>query len=294
MRTFICSVLALLSCQSILAAENTYPRGELLMEPAQLQQAPADEFVVLDVRSQEEYRQGHIPGAHRVDVGAWKEAFAVDKDPGAWAERIGELGITRDSTVVLYDQGLSSNAARIWWILRYWGVEDARLLNGGWAQWKATGGDVQTETPQSPEPVEFEPAPNENRLATLSSLLDQLDFASLQILDVRSEAEFCGIAQRSNQRGGAIPGATNLEWSELIDPETQRFKTADELRQLFASKGVDLDQPLTTHCQSGGRASVMAFALELMGADKVRNYYAGWSEWGNTDQTPVVKPEPKK
>lgn len=263
------------------------------MEPAQLQQAPADEFIILDVRAEKDYREGHVPGAQRVDVGEWKKAFADNKSAEAWAERIGELGITRDSKVVLYDDNRNKSAARIWWILRYWGVEDARLLNGGWAQWQTSDGAIQKETPPAPEAAEFTPIPNKQRLVTTASLLDQLDSPSLQILDTRSEAEYCGIAKQTNQKGGAIPGAVHLEWSELIDPQTQRFKTADQLRQLFQRKGVVLDQPLTTHCQSGGRASVMVFGLELMGAENVQNYYAGWSEWGNIDQTPVVQPDPK-
>ena len=293
MRTLLCSLLALLSCPALLAAESDYPRGEMLMEPAELQEAPADAFVVLDVRAEDDYQQGHIPGALHVDIGKWKADFAENKDPGMWAQRIGGLGITRDTKVVVYDQGVSSSAGRLWWILRYWGVRDARLLNGGWAQWKKSGGAVQQEAPVEPEPAEFMPAANEDRLVTTAELLEQLG-GGAKIVDTRSEAEHCGIDSRSNRRGGAIPGATHLEWSELIDAESGRLKTAKELRQLFTSKGIDLDQPVTTHCQSGGRASVMVFALELMGADDVRNYYAGWGEWGNTDQTPVVKPEPKE
>ena len=76
-----------------------------------------------------------------------------------------------------------------------------------------------------------------------------------------------------------------------MNQETHRFKSPHELRELFAQAGIDLKRPTLTHCQSGGRASVMVFALELMGAEHVRNYYRGWSEWGNLDETPIVKPE---
>ena len=90
---------------------------------------------------------------------------------------------------------------------------------------------------------------------------------------------------------GAIPGAKHLEWDDLIDSETQRFKLADELSRLFREAGIDPTKPVTTHCQSGGRASVMAFALELMGDDQVRNYYRGWSQWGNESDTPIETPQ---
>ena len=99
--------------------------------------------------------------------------------------------------------------------------------------------------------------------------------------------------KRDNKRGGAIPGAKHLEWSDLIDEETQRFKRPEELRRLFDQAGIDLTRPTVSHCNGGGRASVMAFGLELMGAQDVRNYYRGWGEWGNTPGVPVEIPVAK-
>ena len=95
------------------------------------------------------------------------------------------------------------------------------------------------------------------------------------------------------ERGGSIPGATHLEWSDVLDPKTRRFKTPATLAKLFKDAGVNLGRPQVTYCQSGGRAAVLAFALELMGAREVRNYYRSWSEWGNAADTPVVTPKKK-
>ena len=92
----------------------------------------------------------------------------------------------------------------------------------------------------------------------------------------------------------AIPGAKHLEWIDLIDKQTQRFKAADQLRTLFAAAEIKLDRPTATHCQGGGRAAVMAFGMELMGASSVANYYASWGEWGNADDTPIVPGKPTK
>ena len=114
--------------------------------------------------------------------------------------------------------------------------------------------------------------------------------ASVQIVDARSEAEHCGDDPLKNARAGAIPGAKHLEWSALIDKETARFKPADEIARLFAEAGIDPKKPTVTHCQSGGRASVMAFGLELMGGERVANDDRGWSEWGNADGTPIETP----
>ncbi len=183
---------------------------------------------------------------------------------------------------------------RIWWILRYWGAPDVRLLNGGWVGWKAAGLSIEADKPRTVEPRVFQATPYAKRLSSKRQLLDGLKDKTLQIVDARSQAEFCGIDKQTNKRAGAIPGARQLEWIDLIDKKTQRFKTADQLRAIFREAGIELDKPTATHCQSGGRASVMAFALELMGATEVSNYYAGWGEWGNADDTPVVVPLPKK
>ena len=124
-------------------------------------------------------------------------------------------------------------------------------------------------------------------------MLKSLKGGGLQIVDARSEKEFCGTEKLTNNRAGAIPGAKQLEWIDLLDRDTHRFKPPADLRKLFAAAGVALDRPTATHCQSGGRAAVMAFALELMGADGVSNYYRSWAEWGNAADTPVVPGTPR-
>ena len=100
-----------------------------------------------------------------------------------------------------------------------------------------------------------------------------------QIVDARADNEYAG---------GAIPGALNLEWKNVIDTKTQRFKSAAELEQIFKKAGIDLAKPTVAHCQSGARSSVMVFAMELMGAADARNYYRSWAEWGSATDTPKV------
>jgi thiosulfate/3-mercaptopyruvate sulfurtransferase len=105
--------------------------------------------------------------------------------------------------------------------------------------------------------------------------------------------EYCGDT-RTAKRNGAIPRARHLEWKDLIDPKTSRFKPPAEMTRLFKAAHINLDRPTVTYCQSGGRAAVLAFTLELMGAKNVRNYYRSWAEWGNDEDTPIEKPKPKK
>ena len=146
----------------------------------------------------------------------------------------------------------------------------------------------------SPAATKFAAQSQADRLATKQKLLDSLKDKSLQIVNARSEGEFCGVEKMTNKRAGAIPSAKHLEWIDLLDKKTQRFKTAAEIDKLFAAAGIDLKAKTATHCQSGGRASVMAFGLELMGAKDVSNYYRSWSEWGNADDTPIVPGKPSQ
>ncbi|MGA2618130.1 MAG: sulfurtransferase [Thermoguttaceae bacterium] len=283
------AVLALVHCSALAADKTEYPRPELLLEPTALAKPEiGKQFVVLDARARKAFDENRVPGARWVDAVAWAKAFGSGKDAEAWSRRIGSLGIDRDSKVVVYDSSSSKDAARIWWILRYWGVEEVRLLNAGWTGWKAAGLPLEADEPQTPTPRTFQATPQSKRLATKGQLLAALKDKSLQIVDARSDAEFCGIDKQKNKRAGAIPGAKHLEWIDLIDKKTQRFKSADQLRTLFREAGVELESPTATHCQSGGRAAVMAFAMELMGATSVSNYYASWGEWGNADDTPIV------
>jgi thiosulfate/3-mercaptopyruvate sulfurtransferase len=274
--------------------EDIYPRPELLIEPTQVAKPEiAKKYVILDARDITKYKKGHVPHALWVDHEQWAKAFGHGKDTAGWEKRIGGLGIGPHTKVVVYDDNFTKDAARIWWILRYWNVEEVRLLNGGWVGWKA--GNHQTEnTETTPTPVKFEAKALPDRLATKEQLLDSLKDGKLQIVDARSEKEFCGIEKLTNKRAGAIPGAKQLEWIDLIDKETHRFRSASDMRKLFEQAGIALDKPTATHCQSGGRAAVMTFGLELMGAKNVSNYYPSWSEWGNADDTPVVPGNPRE
>lgn len=263
-----------------------FPRADLLIEPADLA-APVAGRLVLDVRPRKDHDAGHIPDALWIDIKAWDKAFA-EPEVGAWSRRLGEAGLDPTAVVVVYGGDDVRDAARLWWILKYWGFADVRLLNGGWSAWRD----------RHPEKVSREPTPFTGRtvrltprreiLATKSQLLKSLGTDRPQIIDARSAGEYCGDTTTA-KRNGMIPGAVHFEWTETIDPKTRRFKSADELAALIRDRKIDLDKQAVTYCQSGGRAAVVAFTLELMGGKQVRNYYKSWSEWGNAEDTPVEK-----
>ncbi|MBX7106088.1 MAG: sulfurtransferase [Gemmataceae bacterium] len=270
-----------------------YARPELLIDPLVPEHAgKLKASLILDVRPKAGYDAGHAPGSRWVDIAEWTRAFGAGDDAAGWSKRISALGISADSPVVVLDDVRSRDAARVWWILRYWGVKDVRILNGGWSGWTAAKFPVDAAAPRIVATT-FQATPATKRHISKTQLLKTIPTGTMQLVDARSTAEHCGTQKMNNKRGGAMPGAKHLDWVDLLD-KSGRFKSADELTKLFAAAGIDPKAPSATYCQSGGRASVMAFALELMGNNEVANYHASWAEWGNADDTPIVTPPDKK
>jgi thiosulfate/3-mercaptopyruvate sulfurtransferase len=278
---------ALFVSLAIAATPHAYPNPSLLLQPGDLAKASGD-YRLLDVRSRDAFEKGHAPGAIWVDVAAWSKAFNADPDDATgWSKRLGGYGIDADKSIVVMGDALNESA-RVWWLLRYWGCSDVKLVDGGWTGYVDAGGPV-TIVQAKPRQTTPNLTAHHERLETKGQLLDALKGKPPQIVDARSTAEYCGTKETA-ARNGSIPGAINLEWTEVLDPKTKRFKSPADLKALIAERHIDVDRPVVTYCQSGGRAAAVAFTLELMGGKQVGNYYKSWAEWGNAADTPVVKP----
>jgi thiosulfate/3-mercaptopyruvate sulfurtransferase len=241
---------------------------------------------LIDARPQTDYEKGHIPGAVWADTKAAEKLAARPgglEDKNAWEAWIARLGLTPETEVLVYDANRQLDAARLWWLLSYLGVEKAGLIDGNFPLWQRQGRPVSTERVDV-DPKPFRVAIRTARHATRSEVLEALRTRSAQILDARSMPEHTGAEARS-RRGGHIPGACPLEWNQLVDQDG-RFLDETALRAKLQRSGIKPGEPVITHCQGGGRASVDAFVLERLGSP-TRNYYLGWSDWGNTDETPV-------
>jgi thiosulfate/3-mercaptopyruvate sulfurtransferase len=241
---------------------------------------------LIDARPRAEYEKGHIPGA------VWVDAHALEKmaaQPGAltdkalWEEWIAPLGLGPETEVLVYDAKRQLDAARLWWLLRYLGAEKVGLIDGNFPLWAAEGRPVTADVPQV-APRSFEVVFQSDRHATKDDVLAAIDSKSSFIVDARSTDEYTGAEKRA-RRGGHVPAACHLEWNNLVDKDG-RFIAEEEARAKLAKIGVEPDQPVITHCQGGGRASVNAFVLERLGF-QTRNYYLGWSDWGNAAETPI-------
>jgi thiosulfate/3-mercaptopyruvate sulfurtransferase len=214
----------------------------LLIEPAELQKRlQRKRLRIVDTRSQEQYAEGHIPGAVLVDVQGWKELGRSKggfQNVKAWSDLVGEFGIEPDSQVVVYGSRLS-NTARIWWMLKYLGLKDVMILNGGWNLWANENRPTSAAMP-SIIATDFTAKFQADRLEEMDTLEESLRTGNVTVVDARSDDEFTGKEVRG-KRGGHIPGAVHLEWNELV-AEDGRFKTTEQLNELFLKRGILPDE----------------------------------------------------
>jgi thiosulfate/3-mercaptopyruvate sulfurtransferase len=218
----------------------------MLIEPEELQKKlNQPRLRILDTRPLAEYAKGHVPGAVRVDVKAWQDLGKKEsgfRDTKAWGEKVGQLGIGHDSLVIVYGSALT-DTARIWWTLKYLGHPNVAILDGGWQLWAKEKRPTDTTLPVI-EAVKFDPKFQADRLEEIESLKKSLKSGNATVVDARSKDEFTGKEVRG-KRGGHIPGARHLEWKELLT-EDGRFKTQDQLRELFRQRGIHPDQTAVT------------------------------------------------
>jgi len=231
---------------SVFASDPSDKPNPMLTQPAELRKKLSEPGVrVLDTRPQAEYAKGHVPGAVPVDVKGWQELGKKEggfRDAKAWGEQVGRLGIGRDTHVVVYGSSLP-DTARVWWTLKYLGLRDVAVLDGGWELWVKEKQPTATDSPKVGE-VKFEPKFQADRLEEIDSLKESVRSGKVTVVDARSPDEFTGMEVRG-KRGGHIPGAKNLEWKELL-ADDGRFKSPEELRELFRRRGIDPSQTAVT------------------------------------------------
>ncbi len=244
------------------------------------------------------YDQGHISGAVGFN---WKKELQdqVVRAPLSKAhleELLGRAGVSNDTTIVLYGDNNNWFAAWALWILKYYGHEDVRLLDGGRVKWLADKREITTEVPSYSQATYHAGEPKTNIRALRDQVLSHIGHSHVALVDVRSPGEYSGellapanLPQEGAQRGGHIPGAANIPWGQAVR-EDGTFKSADELRALYGGKGVTPDKEVIAYCRIGERSSHTWFALHyLLGYPQVRNYDGSWTEWGSLIGVPIEK-----
>ena len=268
----------------------TYAHPEQLVDTDWVAAHAADANVrIVDMR-QAGYADGHVVGAVYVSPGAIRDAKAPPTflpTPAAFEEMMAKLGISDTTRVVVYDERGGIYAARLWWILNYYGHANVALMNGGWVKWTAEHRASSTVTP-TPAAGTFTARPQPHWVATASDVVAAIDQPGVKIIDARTQGEIEGRDLRNIKRGGFVPSSIPVYWEELLNAQAKTFKPADELKTIYEVRGIVPSQEVIVYCQVGMRASVDLFALHLIGYDKLRNYYGAWEEWGNRDDLPLA------
>jgi thiosulfate/3-mercaptopyruvate sulfurtransferase len=279
--TLIAATLTLASGQTMAAGPlSTFAEVQAKLDSPNLR--------LLDVRPRPEYDKGHAPGAVWVDS---KAAQTLAGRPGgltdraAWEAWIAPLAIGPKTEVLIFDGAKQLDAARLWWLLSYLGVEHVGLIDGNFPLWKSKGKPVTMEAANI-KPVPFSVTFLASHIATRQDVLTSLKSGEGKVVDARSVEEYTG-EKKSSKRGGHIPAACRLEWTDLVDKDGV-FLEESALKVRLDALGIKPGEPVITHCQGGGRASVDAFAIGRLG-HPTRNFYLGWSDWGNADETPVTE-----
>jgi len=274
---------------TLLAAAYVHP--EQLVDTEWVAAHAADANVrIVDMR-QSGYAEGHVPGAVPLSPVAIRDAKAPPTflpTPAAFEAMMAKLGIGDATRVIVYDERGGIYGARLWWILSYFGHPNVALMNGGWIKWTAEHRPTSTDVP-APAPSKFTARPHPEMVATAADVVASINKPGVKIVDARTTAEIEGRDLRGIRRGGFIESSVPVYWEDLLDPQTKTFKSADEIRTLYESRGVLPSQQVIAYCQVGMRASVDLFALHLIGYSQLRNYYGAWEEWGNRDDLPVVR-----
>jgi len=253
-----------------------------------------DPPLIIDLSSRTQYETGHIPGAIH---GWWQDGMELHapvygrlisdrSGPMARQRWLQTLGVTRDRSVVVYDDTGGRAAARLVWILEYMGIDDASVLDGGLAAWKRFGLPV-TSAETVPSPVDVISADRDlSRLMATDELIDRLGDPSLSIVDVRGDAELADDLN-GTIRTGRLPRAIALPWTSLYRDDGVQLRSSAQLREIFTAAGLALEDEIVLYGQFGIDTGRVWLALAAAGYERVRIYDDGWAYWSSRDELPI-------
>ena len=260
---------------------------------------PKVRIAEVDYDPKANYELGHIPGAVLFD---WKNDI---NDPltrnvltkEACQNLLQNAGINSDTTLLLYGDFNNWFAAFAFWVLKYYGYKDVRLINGGRKKWLQEDRALTKEVPSYSKGNFAANEPDSQIRIFLDEVKRAVSAPGLKMVDVRSPKEFSGeilappeYPTEHAQRGGHIPGAVNIPWAQAVNDGDGTFKNTEELKQLYESKGITPYKEIIAYCRIGERSSHTWFVLKyLLGYPNVKNYDGSWTEWGNMIANQIEK-----
>jgi thiosulfate/3-mercaptopyruvate sulfurtransferase len=301
--------LIVISYNHMVQITNTqYAQPEVLVDTQWLEEHLNDpnlKIAEVDYDAQSNYEIGHIPNSVLID---WKkdinhditrDILTIEK----YQELLKRIGIKdNNTTLILYGDFNNWFAAFAFWVFKYYGYKNIKLLNGGRKKWLEEDRPITKDIPNyrinSQDNINTIKTDNNIRvfLNDIKNALVSRRKFQIRLIDVRSPAEFSGqitappeYPTEHAQRGGHIPGAKNIPWAQTLN-EDGTFRTAEELRKLYEAQGISHDNEVITYCRIGERSSHSWFVLKyLLGYPDVKNYDGSWTEWGNTIANPIEK-----
>ncbi|MGQ0772571.1 MAG: sulfurtransferase [Nitrososphaerota archaeon] len=280
----------------------SYAHPEVLVDTEWVSKNPPSDnlkLVEVDYDPENGYRKGHIKGASLIwwkrDINDPITRDIIDKKQ--FETLMSKNGIKPDSQVVLYGDFNNWFAAFVFWVFKYYGHKNIKIMNGGRKKWELEKKPYTTEEPGLAATNYVAQPPDDGLRAYLFDVKRALNKKEIALVDVRSPKEFTGeitappeYPMEHAQRGGHVPGAQNIPWATAVNDTDGTFKTVAELQQNYVPKGITPDKEIICYCRIGERSSHSWFVLTyLLGYPQVRNYDGSWTEWGNMIGNPVEK-----
>jgi len=261
-------------------------QASYIIEPEQLASITENKnIVIVDLCKAKQYTQAHIPNAHFIH---YADIVKIDKpvmgllpDNDVFSTLLSNLGITKKSLIIAYDDEGGGCAARFVWTLHVFGHETAVILNGGLHSWANEGHQLSNVVPEKPQPSGYSLKKTHHHTATRAFIQTQSDNENVVLLDARSLAEYNG-EKKFADKVGHIPKAIHYEWTEAMDQKNNlRLLPAETLQQRLDELGITQDKEVVCYCQSHHRSAFSWLVLKSLGYENVLGYPGSWSDWGN-------------
>jgi thiosulfate/3-mercaptopyruvate sulfurtransferase len=251
----------------------------------------ADNVVLISAQKADKYAAVHIKGSVNLPPSELVDNEPikyVNKSTAEIAKILGDYGISADKEIVLYDNGTSKYSGRLYWVLKYMGAEDVKILNGEMEAWKA-GRKPITKTPTKPTPTTFTANVQPQYIAVMDDVMNASADGNYVIIDARTSEEYGGTDEETELRRGHIPGAVNIDYKLLLDSKGQ-LKSKEALVEIYTAQGVTSDKTIIVYCATSVRAGIEFMALSsILEYPNVKLYDGAFTEWQTTASNEVVK-----